>query len=122
MQYSLLDKSDLVFIDAPGTGYSRVMPESTQDVFGIDQDAAAFGPSSISYVTLNDRWNSPKFLLGESYGTPRSAALVDYLQSHNSMAFNGVILLSSVLDFDTISPGPGNDLAYVNVSVRPKPR
>lgn len=63
-------------------------------------------------MTLNDRWNSPKFLLGESYGTPRSAMLVDYLQNRN-MAFNGVTLLSSVLDFDTIAPGPGNDLAYV---------
>ncbi|MGA7747881.1 MAG: hypothetical protein WCC70_01225 [Candidatus Aquilonibacter sp.] len=111
-QYSLLDKSDLIFIDAPGTGYSRVMPGiDNKAIFGIDQDAAAFAQFIERYVTLNDRWNSPKFLLGESYGTPRSAALVDYLQNRN-MAFNGVILLSSVLDFDTIFPGPGNDLAF----------
>jgi carboxypeptidase C (cathepsin A) len=111
-QESLLDRSDLVFIDAPGTGYSRVMPGiDAKMIYGIDQDAAAFGQFVERYVTLNDRWNSPKFLLGESYGTPRSATLVDYLQNRN-MAFNGVILLSSVLDFDTIFPGPGNDLAY----------
>ncbi len=111
-QSSLLDKSDLIFIDAPGTGYSRVMPGiDVKTIFGVDQDAAAFGQFIERYITLNDRWNSPKFLLGESYGTPRSAALVDYLQNRN-MAFNGVILLSSVLDFDTIFPGPGNDLAF----------
>jgi len=111
-QYSLLDKSDLIFIDAPGTGYSRVLPGvENKAIFGMDQDAAAFGSFIERYVTLNDRWNSPKFLLGESYGTPRSAMLVDYLQNRN-MAFNGVILLSSVLDFSTIWPGSGNDLAF----------
>ena len=113
-EYSLLDKSDLVFIDAPGTGYSRLLPKvDPKTVYGIDQDAAAFGAFIYQYVTRNDRWNSPKFLLGESYGTPRSAVLVNYLQTNDSMAFNGVILLSSVLDFDTIAPGPGNDIAYV---------
>ncbi len=112
-QYSLLDTSDLVFIDAPGTGYSRLTPGTDpKTIYGVDQDAAAFGQFIERYITLNDRWNSPKFLLGESYGTPRSAALVDYLQNR-SMSFNGVVLLSSVLDFDTIAPGPGNDLAYV---------
>ena len=113
-EFSLLDKSDLVYIDAPGTGYSRLLPKvDPKTVYGIDQDAAAFGAFVYQYVTRNDRWNSPKFLLGESYGTPRSAVLVNYLQNNYSMAFNGVILLSSVLDFDTIQPGPGNDIAYV---------
>ena len=111
---TLLDKSDLVFIDAPGTGYSRVFPKvDPKSIYGIDQDAAAFGQFIRRYVTMNNRWNSPKFLLGESYGTPRSAVLVDYLQNHETMSINGVVLLSSVLDFDTIAPGPGNDLAYV---------
>ncbi|HVA33624.1 MAG TPA: hypothetical protein VNG31_05715, partial [Candidatus Baltobacteraceae bacterium] len=65
---SLLDKSDLVFIDAPGTGYSTLLPKGNpKDVYGIDQDAAAFAQFIERYVTLNDRWNSPKFLLGESY-------------------------------------------------------
>ncbi len=111
---SLLDKSDLVFIDAPGTGFSKLLPGANpKDYYGIDQDAAAFAKFIERYISLNNRWNSPKFLLGESYGTPRSAALVDYLQNNDNMQFNGVILLSSVLDFDTIAPGPGNDLAYI---------
>ena len=113
-QYTLLDKSDLIFIDAPGTGYSRLMPGiDSKDVYGVDQDATAFASFVDRYVTLNDRWNSPKYLLGESYGTPRSAVLVNDLLGNQSMAFNGVILLSSVLDFDTIVPGPGNDIAYI---------
>lgn len=112
-QDTLLDQSDLIFIDAPGTGYSRLTPGTDpKTMYGIDQDAAAFGQFIERYVTLNNRWNSPKFLLGESYGTPRSAALVDYLQNR-SMTFNGVTLLSSVLDFDTIAAGPGNDQAYI---------
>jgi len=113
-QYTLLDKSDLVFIDAPGTGYSRLMPGiDPKDVYGLDQDAIAFASFVDRYITLNDRWNSPKYLLGESYGTPRSAVLVNDLLNNQSMAFNGVILLSSVLDFHTIVPGPGDDLSYV---------
>lgn len=113
-QFTMLDKSDIVFIDAPGTGYSHLMPKvDPKTMYGIDQDAAAFGQFIRRYVTLNDRWNSPKFLFGESYGTPRSAALVNYLQSNDAMNFNGVVLLSSVLDFSTIAGGPGDDLAFV---------
>jgi carboxypeptidase C (cathepsin A) len=111
---TLLDTSDLVFIDAPGTGYSKLMPKvDPKTVYGIDQDAAVFSNFIVRYITLNDRWNSPKFILGESYGTPRSAAVSDYLLTHENLALNGVVLLSSVLDFDTIAPGPGNDLAYI---------
>jgi carboxypeptidase C (cathepsin A) len=113
-QYTLLDKSDLVFIDAPGTGFSKTMPKvDPKSIYGIDQDAAAFAQFIERYVTLTDRWNSPKFLFGESYGTPRSAVLVNYLQTNDTMNFNGVVLLSSVLDFDTIMPGAGNDMAYI---------
>lgn len=113
-QDTLLDKSDLVFIDAPGTGYSRLFPKANpKEVYGIDQDAHAFAQFIRRYITKYDRWNSPRFLLGESYGTPRSAVTVDVLQNEETIAMNGVILLSSVLDFDTIAPGPGNDLAYV---------
>lgn len=112
-QQSLLDQSDLVFIDAPGTGYSRLLPKTDpKEFFGVDQDRDAFGQFIHRYVTLNNRWNSPKFLLGESYGTPRSAVLVDYMQNHYNMSFNGVTLLSCAIDFDTLIPGPGNDLAY----------
>ncbi len=111
---TLLDASDLVFIDAPGTGYSRLFPKTNpKTIYGIDQDAAAFAQFIRRYITYNNRWNSPKYLFGESYGTPRSAALVDRLLNQDTIAMNGVILLSSVLDFDTIAPGPGNDLPYI---------
>jgi carboxypeptidase C (cathepsin A) len=98
-QYSLLDRTDLVFIDAPGTGFSRIVGAGTpKDFFGVDQDVAAFGQFISRYITTFDRWNSPKFLFGESYGTPRSAMLVNYLQNHG-IGVNGVVLLSSILDF-----------------------
>lgn len=98
-QYSLLDKTDLVFIDAPGTGFSRLIGAGTpKEFFGVDQDARAFSQFIQTYITKFNRWNSPKFLFGESYGTTRSAALVDVLQ-HQDVAFNGVVLLSSILSF-----------------------
>jgi carboxypeptidase C (cathepsin A) len=98
-QYSLLDRTDLVFVDAPGTGFSRIIGAGTpKDFFGVDPDVAAFGQFVSRYITTFDRWNSPKFLFGESYGTPRSAMLVNYLQNHG-IGINGVVLLSSILDF-----------------------
>jgi carboxypeptidase C (cathepsin A) len=104
-QYSLLDKSDLVFVDAVGTGYSRPVGKGTiRDFAGTDQDVRAFQKFIYRYVTLNHRWNSPKFLFGESYGTTRSAALVDALEN-SGMSFNGVILLSSILNYFTLAPG-----------------
>ncbi len=112
--YSLLDKSDLVFVDAVGTGFSRIVGKGVpKDFFGVDQDIAEFGQFIERYVTLNDRWKSPKFLLGESYGTTRSAGVVDYLQE-KGVAMNGVILVSSILNFANDVTGPGgNDMAYV---------
>jgi carboxypeptidase C (cathepsin A) len=102
---SLLDKTDLVFIDAVGTGYSRVLGKATgKDFWGVDQDISAFARAIQRYVSLNHRWNSPKFLYGESYGTTRSAALVDALQNQG-MAFNGVILMSSILNYGIRMPG-----------------
>ncbi len=81
-EYSLLDKSDLVFIDAVGTGYSRPVGKGTiRDFAGTDQDVRAFQKFIYRYVSVNHRWNSPKFLFGESYGTTRSAALVDALEN-----------------------------------------
>ncbi|MGH8378961.1 MAG: S10 family peptidase [Gammaproteobacteria bacterium] len=110
-QYSLLDKSDLVFIDAVGTGFSTILGKATgKDFWGVDEDVKAFGQFIQRYVTVYNRWNSPKYLLGESYGTTRSANLVDYLQ-HQGVAMNGVILVSSVLNYgDTF---PGTDLEYI---------
>ena len=104
-QYSLIDKSDLVFIDAVGTGYSTPVGKAKgKDFWGVDQDLHAFAKVIMRYVTINKRWNSPKFLFGESYGTTRSAGLVNMLQSQG-MAFNGVVLLSSILNYAANSPG-----------------
>jgi carboxypeptidase C (cathepsin A) len=102
---SLLDKSDLVFIDAPGTGYSQLVGKTEgKNVYGVDQDADAFAKFITRYVSVNNRWNSPKFLFGESYGTTRSAVLVKHLQDQG-MEFNGVVLMSSILDFAVAAPG-----------------
>jgi len=102
---SLLDKTDLVFVDAVGTGYSRPLGKATgKDFWGVDQDISAFSRAIQRYVSVNQRWNSPKFLYGESYGTTRSAALVDALQE-KGMAFNGVILMSSILNYGIRIPG-----------------
>jgi carboxypeptidase C (cathepsin A) len=104
-EYTLLDKSDLVFVDAVGTGYSRPVGKGTiRDFAGTDQDVRAFEKFIYRYVSLNHRWNSPKFLFGESYGTTRSAALIDALEN-SGMSFNGVILLSSILNYFALAPG-----------------
>lgn len=111
---SLLDKTDLVFIDAMGTGYSHaVCKAQDKDFFGIDEDIDAFGQYIDTYLSRNDRWNSPKFLIGESYGTFRSAALGDYLQNHYSIHLNGIVLISSVLDLSTITFPTGDDRSYI---------
>ena len=111
---SLLDKTDVVFIDAIGTGYSHaVCKAQDKDFFGIDEDVEAFGQFIDTYLSRNDRWNSPKFLIGESYGTFRSAALGNYLQNHFSIHLNGIVLISSVLDLSTIEFGPGDDRPYI---------
>ncbi len=112
--YSLLDVADLVFIDAPGTGFSRVMGKDKEKAFyGIDQDAHAFERFIRRFLTRWDRWNSPKYLFGESYGTPRSAVLSAMLQN---VDLNGVVLLSAILSFDNSVDGPrfnpGVDQAY----------
>jgi carboxypeptidase C (cathepsin A) len=104
-QYSLIDKSDLVFIDAPLAGFSRAVGKGTaKDFAGVDQDVRAFNKFITRYITVNQRWSSPKYLFGESYGTPRSAALVASL-NNDGIAFNGVVLLSSVLNYYVNSPG-----------------
>jgi carboxypeptidase C (cathepsin A) len=110
----LLDKTDLVFIDPVGTGFSRAVGKSKdKDFWGIDSDVKSLAQFIATYVSRNGRWNSPKFLIGESYGTFRSAALGDYLQDHNGMYLNGIVLISSVLDLGTISFPPGNDMPYI---------
>ena len=110
----LLDASDLIFIDPVGTGYSRAVGQATGKSFwGVDEDAKSLAQFITTYVNRNNRWNSPKFLIGESYGTFRDAVLVDDLQNNDNMYFNGVVMISMVLDFETISFNPGEDLSYV---------
>ncbi|BDE06025.1 peptidase S10 [Vulcanimicrobium alpinum] len=111
---SLLDTSDLVFVDAVGTGWSTIVARGkTADYYGIDEDAKAFAQFIERWATKNARWESPKFLLGESYGTTRAANVVNRLQD-DGMAVNGVVLLSSALDYNflPIGQGPGNDYVY----------
>jgi carboxypeptidase C (cathepsin A) len=112
-QYSLLDQSDLVFIDAPLTGYSRAVGKGTpKDFAGVDEDLKAFAKFIERYLTVNQRWNSPKFLFGESYGTTRSAGLSAVLQE-DGVSLNGITLLSSVLNYNA-SIGAGLEVGYVN--------
>ncbi len=97
--YTLLNTSDLVFIDAPLTGYSRGVGKATnKDFAGVDPDLKAFAKFIERYLTVNQRWNSPKFLFGESYGTTRSAGLSAVLQE-DGVQLNGIVLLSSVLNY-----------------------
>jgi carboxypeptidase C (cathepsin A) len=115
--FSLLDASDLVFVDAPGTGFSRLSGKDKEKAFyGIDQDAHAFADFIAQFLTKYQRWNSPKYLFGESYGTTRSAVLVNMLETEHDVDFNGVILLSQILNFDNSADGPeinpGMDLPY----------
>jgi carboxypeptidase C (cathepsin A) len=108
-EYSLLDKTDLVFIDAPGTGYSHPVGKGTvKDIAGVDQDLTAFTKFILRYVTVNHRWNSPKFLFGESYGTTRSAGLSATL-GDEGIQLNGIVLLSSILNYNARSAGLDNN-------------
>lgn len=120
--YSLLDASDLVFIDMPGTGFGQIITKEkggageTKDFYGTDADAQAFASFITQFISTYDRWNSPKYLFGESYGTTRSAVLCRILEMEKGVSLNGVILLSQILNFgnDGDIPGndPGNDTPY----------
>ncbi|HKT11495.1 MAG TPA: peptidase S10, partial [Terriglobia bacterium] len=115
--YSLLDVSDLVFVDAPGTGFSRIAGKDKEKAFyGVDEDAWAFGDFISQFLSKYARWNSPKYLFGESYGTTRSAVLSNLLETERDVDVNGVILLSQILNFslnaDFPDINPGVDVAY----------
>jgi carboxypeptidase C (cathepsin A) len=111
-EYSILKSTDLVFIDAVGTGYSRIVGKGTPKMFyGIKEDGAAFSQFIQRYVTRFGRWNSPKFLLGESYGTMRNAVMAQDLVS-SGVYLNGVIMCSTVLNLTTLEFVAGNDLVY----------
>ena len=127
--FSLLDASDLVFIDAPGAGFSRLiaadedkdkredqMKERRKEIYSVDGDGHAFAQFVTRFLSRYGRWNSPKYLFGESYGTTRSAVLANILENEAGVDLNGVILLSQILSFDTSIDGPefnpGVDLPY----------
>jgi len=115
---SLMDVSDMVFIDAPGAGFSRIAGKDKEKAFwGVDEDAYAFTQFITAFLSQYGRWNSPKYLFGESYGTPRSAVLINNLETGESVDFNGVILLSQILNFslsvDGAENNPGSDQAYI---------
>ncbi len=116
-RYSLIDRTDLVFIDMPGSGFGRIIGAGTRkDLWGVDQDVAAFAQFIQRYLTSFNRWNSPRFLFGESYGTTRSCALAKYLQD-KGIGLNGVVLLSSFLnsniDYNDGAPIGGGDWGYI---------
>lgn len=113
-EYSLLDETDLVFIDPVGTGYSRASkPEEAKNFYGVNEDARSVAEFIRLYVTQQSRWLSPKFLIGESYGTTRAAALSGELLRTHKMNLNGIMLVSTVLNFQTIWGAEGNDLPFV---------
>ena len=113
-EFSILDRTDLVFIDPVMTGFSRpVGEESPKSFLGFKNDMETVGEFIRLYTTRFQRWGSPKYLIGESYGTTRAAALSNYLQSRHGMYLNGVMLISSILNFQTARFEAGNDLPYI---------
>jgi carboxypeptidase C (cathepsin A) len=112
-EYSLIDVSDVVFVDAVSTGYSRTVAGVDPTQFhGVRGDLRAFGEFIRGYLDTYDRWSSPKFLIGESYGTIRSAGLAQELQTRHGVELNGIVLLSALLSYQTLQPAPNNDVAY----------
>lgn len=122
-EYSLLDASDLVFVDAMGTGFSRLIDKreggagSAKMFYGVDPDAKAFEQFIVRFLSKYGRWNSPKYLIGESYGTTRSAAVANLLEQNDAIDLNGIVLLSTVLNFDLgvvdqPAVNPGVNLPY----------
>ena len=113
-EFSLLDETDLVFIDPVSTGFSRaVKPDDARKFHSVESDLRSVASFIRLYTTRNTRWGSPKFIIGESYGTTRAAGLSGELREHEHMNVNGIMLVSTVLNFETISFARGNDLPYV---------
>ncbi len=113
-EHSLLDVTDLVFVDPVSTGYSRVVAgKKAKEFHGIKKDVKSVGDFIRLYTTRYQRWNSPKYLIGESYGTTRAAGLSGYLQERHGLYLNGIMLVSCALDFATLEFFPGHDLPYI---------
>lgn len=114
-EFSILDLTDLVFIDPVSTGFSRpAQGEDVKQFHGVDEDVESVAKFIRLFTTRYGRWDSPKFIAGESYGTTRAAALANHLHSFHKMYVNGIILISSILNFQTLNdPSNGNDLPYI---------
>ncbi len=115
-EFTLLTKTDLVFIDPVGTGYSRMITGDKVDpdeFFSLKRDIECVGEFIRQYTSREKRWSSPKFLIGESYGTTRAAGLSGHLQDRYGLFLNGIMLVSAILNFQTLRFSPGNDLPYV---------
>jgi len=113
-EYSLFDRTDLVFIDPVSTGYSRTVPKEKPDQFHtVEKDIESVGEFIRIWTTRNQRWSSPKFLIGESYGTTRAAGLAGYLHQRHGMYLNGIMFVSSILNFITARFDEGNDLPFI---------
>jgi carboxypeptidase C (cathepsin A) len=113
-EFTLLDKTDLVFIDPVTTGFSRAVPgEKDKQFHGFKPDIESVGDFIRLFISRYHRWGSPRFLIGESYGTTRAAGLSGYLQERHGLYLNGIMLVSVVLNFLTLEFDPGNDLPYI---------
>ncbi|MDG2522540.1 peptidase S10 [Caulobacter segnis] len=112
---SLLDVTDIVFIDPVGTGYSRALGKTDpSNYWGVTKDAKSMAEFIRLWLNEHGRWNAPKFIGGESYGTTRSAAVINELEgSYTDVSVNGILLISSILDFSQAADAPGNELGYV---------
>src|SRR6266403_5096449 len=111
-EYTWLNQTDLVFIDPVGTGYSRVVKPEAQRFFGLNGDIESVGEFIRMYLSRYERWTSPLYLAGESYGTTRASALSGYLIDRG-IAFNGIVLISTIMNFETTDFAAGNDLPYI---------
>jgi len=112
--FTILDQTDLVFIDPVSTGYSRAVPgEKPRQFHGFKKDIESVGDFIRLYTSRYQRWASPKFLIGESYGTTRAAGLSGYLQDRHGMYLSGIMLISAILNFQTARFNHGNDLPYI---------
>ncbi|WP_026091549.1 peptidase S10 [Blastomonas sp. AAP53] len=112
---SLLDTTDIVFIDPVGTAFSTALGETDpKEFWGVTKDAKSIAEFIRIWLSQNNRWNAPKYLGGESYGTTRTAAVVNELEgTYNDVAFNGLLLISTILDFGAQAEVPGNEMPYV---------
>lgn len=113
-EFTLLESTDLVFIDPVGTGYSKAEKgEDAKQFHGYNEDVESVGDFIRLYVSKNHRWQSPKFLMGESYGAIRAAGLAGHLQQRYGMSLNGIVIVSGLLDFQTLDADETNDLAFI---------